>query len=160
LIANKGSVAASCVVAMLLCSCGFGSSAGFALNNATVQPNFVCPFSAGSTAYGVQAIIGSHNSTSSDVSIKSVSAVMTLAAVNGGWLQKVGYRYDAGNVVFSPDRVAAGSNATLIATIPSTCTNHKTGGVLSYAEYSVALTVATSTGTFKIESKNRHRIIA
>jgi hypothetical protein len=148
------------LIAIALCGCGFGSSSDFALNTASVQPNFVCPTSATTTPYSLQATIASHNATSTAVTIKSASAVMTVVAVNGGWLQKVGYQYDAGNVAFSPDRVAAGSTATLVLNIPSACTNHKTGGLLSYAEYSVALTVVTSAGTFKIESRNRHRIIA
>jgi hypothetical protein len=145
---------------LLCCACGGGPSTGFTLSNASVQPNFICPTATTTTKYGLQATVASHNSTSSAVTIKSVSAAMTVAAVNGGWLQKVGYRYDASNLQFSPDHVAAGAGATLTATIPSACTNHKTGGQLSYAEYSVALTFVTSAGTFKIDSRNRHRIIA
>ncbi|HEY8634446.1 MAG TPA: hypothetical protein VIO34_05745 [Candidatus Dormibacteraeota bacterium] len=160
MILHTGTIAVGGAVMVLLCSCGGGPSTGFTLSNASVQPNFVCPTAVASTAYGLQATVAGHNSTSSAVTIKSVSAVMTVVAVNGGWLQKVGDRYDASNLQFSPDRVAAGAGATLTVTIPSACTNHKTGGQLSYAEYSVAFTVVTSAGTFKIESRNRHRIIA
>jgi hypothetical protein len=144
---------------MLCWGCGGGPSAGFTLSNAIVQPNFICPAGA-TTPYGFQATVAGHNSTSGPVTIRSVSAAMTVAAVNGGWLQKVGYRYDASNLQFSPDHVAAGAGASLTVTIPSACTNQKTGGQLSYAEYSVALTFVTSAGTFKIVSRNRHRIIA
>jgi hypothetical protein len=56
--------------------------------------------------------------------------------------------------------VAAGAGTTLTVTIPSACTARKTGGQLSYADYSVTLTFVTSAGTFKIESRNRHRIVA
>ena len=86
---------------------------------------------------------------------------MTLSAVHGGWLQEVGYRYEAQNLVFTPDRLGAGSSSTLKVTVPSACTNQSpNGGPVSYADYSVTLTVTTSAGVFKIESKNKHRIIA
>lgn len=160
MIARNRAIAAGGVLVSLFCGCGGGLSTGFTLSNASVQANFVCPAAATTTAYGLQATVASHNSTSSAVTIKSVSAAMTVVAVNGGWLQNVGYRYVATNAQFAPDRVAAGTGATVALTIPSACTNHKTGGQLSYAEYSVALTVVTSTGTFKIDSRNRHRIIA
>jgi hypothetical protein len=152
-------IAAGGALVLLCCGCGGGSSTSFTLSNASVQPNFVCP-AAATTPYGLQATVVGHNSTSSAVTIKSASAAMTVTAVNGGWLQKVGYRYDASSLQFSPNHLAAGSGATLTVTIPSSCTNHKTGGQLSYAEYLVALTFVTSAGTFKIESRNRHRIIA
>jgi hypothetical protein len=160
LIPRTGTIAAGGAAVLLLCGCGGGPSTGFTLSNASVQPNFICPAAAASTVYGLQATVAGRNSTSSAVTIRSVSAVMTVVAVNGGWLQEVGYRYETSNVQFSPDRVAAGAGATLTLTIPSACTNHKTGGTLSYAEYAVALTVVTSAGTFKIESRNRHRIVA
>jgi hypothetical protein len=152
-------IAAGGALILLGCGCGGGPSTGFTLSNAVVQPNFVCPAGA-TTSYGLSATVASHNSTSGAVTVKSASAAMTVAAVSGGWLQKVGYRYDAGNLRFSPDHVAAGAGATLTVTIPSACTDRKTGGQLSYADYSVALTFVTSAGTFKIESRNRHRIIA
>ena len=86
---------------------------------------------------------------------------MTLAAVHGGWLEAVGSKYDAPNVVFTPNSVGAGSGASLNLTIPSACTNlAKTPGALSYADYSVSFKVTTSAGIFSIDSKNRHRIIA
>ena len=150
------------LVAILLSvnGCG-GSDAAFTLRNATVDASHACSSGASNSPYDLHATIDSHNGKSSSVSIKTVSAIMTLAAVHGGWLQQVGYRYDAGSVLFAPDRVGAGSSATLKVTVPSACTNHsKSGGPLSYGDYSVALTVATSAGTFKIESGNRHRLIA
>jgi hypothetical protein len=150
------------LVAILLSvnGCG-GTDAAFTLTNATVDASHACSSGASNSPYDLHATVDSHNGTSSSISIKTVSAVMTLAAVHGGWLQQVGYRYDAGSVVFAPDQVGAGSSATLKVTVPSACTNHsKTGGLLSYGDYSVALTVGTSAGTFKIESRNRHRLIA
>jgi hypothetical protein len=151
---------AAVAVALLLGGCGFGPSTDFTLSNAAVDSAHACASAASYVAYDVHATVDGHNSKSSAVSISSMSAVMTLAAVHGGWLQPVGYRYVAGNVTFTPDRVGAGSSATLQVTIPSACTNlSKSAGPVSYGDYSVALTVNTSAGTFKIETKNRHRII-
>ena len=152
-------IAAAGVAAMLVSACGFGSDAEFKLINASVQPNYVCPGTTGVSKYGLDANINTRNGTSTPVSIKSVSAVMTVAAVHGGWLQPVGYKYDAGTVGSEMGKVAAGSTATLAVTIPSAC-HSKSTGVLSYADYAVTLTVATSAGTFKIDTGNRHRIIA
>jgi hypothetical protein len=150
------------VVAILLsaAACG-GSNPDFSLSNAAVDSSHACASSASNAPYDLHATFDGHNGRSSTVAIKAVTVVMTLSAVHGGWLQAVGYRYEAGNVAFAPDSVGAGSTATFKLTIPSACTNHSTaGGPVSFGEYSVALTVATSAGTFKIDSRNRHRIIA
>jgi hypothetical protein len=152
---------AAVAAAVMAGGCGFGSSADFTLSNAAVDSAHACASAATYVAYDVHATIDAHNGKSSAVSITSISAVMTLAAVHGGWLQQVGYRYVPGNVTFTPDRVGAGSNATLQVTIPSACTNlSKSAGPVSYGDYSVALTVNTSAGTFKIETRRLHRIIA
>jgi hypothetical protein len=151
-----------CAAAILLAvtSCG-GSTAQFTLSNASVDAIYPCPSGASNAAYDVHATIAGHNGTSSPVSISAVSAVMTMAAVHGGWLQAVGSKYTPANVVFTPNSVGAGSTATLNLTIPSACTNlAKSPGTLSYADYSVSFKVTTSAGTFSIDSKNRHRIIA
>ena len=64
-------------------------------------------------------------------------------------------------MTFSPASIGAGSPASVNVTIPSACTNGKTASDgSSYGEYSVTLTVTTSTGTYTIDSKNRHRIVA
>jgi hypothetical protein len=148
-------------ILLLVTGCGGGSSAEFTLTSATVDANHACLSGSSNALYDVHATIDSHNGKSSAVSISSVSAVMTLAAVQGGWLQPVGYTYDPGTVAFAPDRVGAGSNVALLVTIPSACTNHvAAGGPVSYGDYRIALAVTTSAGTFKIESRNRHRIIA
>ena len=150
------------IAAILLASgCGFGSGADFTLSNLTVEPYHACQSGASNAPYDLHATISSHNGGSTAVSIKTVTAVMTLAGVQGGWLQKVGYRYDAGNATFAPGRIGAGSNTTLNVTVPSACTNPSTsGGPPNYGDYSLALTVTTSAGTFKLQSRNRHRILA
>jgi hypothetical protein len=147
-------------IAALACSCGFGSG-DFSLSGATADSDHACASAVSNAAYDLHVTVAVHNGRSSSVSIKSVSAVMTLAEVHGGWLQPVGYRYEAQNLAFAPDHFGAGSDATLKVTVPSACTNQSPdGGPVSYADYSVALTVTTSAGTLKIVTRNRHRIIA
>lgn len=141
--------------------CAIGAPSTFTLNNASVDATYTCPAGAANAPYNLLATIDVRNGTSSRVTIKSVAAVMTLAAIKGGWLEPVGDKYQASGVTFSPDTVGAGSTASVKVTIPSACTNPKTPTAgAGYGEYSVALTVVTSSGTQTISSKNRHRIVA
>ena len=95
------------------------------------------------------------------VTIKSVGAVLTLAAIKGSWLQHVGDKYEAGDVTFTPAGVGAGSQANLTVTVSSACTNGKQASDSpSLADYSIALTVRTSSGTYSVTTQNRHRIVA
>ncbi|MFI5284005.1 MAG: hypothetical protein ACHQ0J_12890, partial [Candidatus Dormibacterales bacterium] len=83
--------------------------------------------------------------------------VLTLVAVKGGWIERVGDTYDAGLVKFAPDIAAAGADTTLAITIPSACTNGKIS-LASYGDYRVVLTVTTAIGVYSVAAKNRHRI--
>jgi len=106
-------------------------------------------------------MIGVQNGTSSGVSIKSVTAVLTLAAIKGPWLETIGERYEAAGVTSSLHSLGAGSSAEMQVVVPSSCTTGKARGTeVVYGEYSVGFTVTTSSGTYRIDSKNRHRIIA
>ena len=160
-------VAGGAKVALLLLlvgaagGCSLGSPSTFALNSASVDSSYICPAGSDNAPYDLHATVDLRNGTSSEVTIKSVAAVMTLAVVKGGWLERVGDKYEAGGVTVTPATVGAGSPASLNVTIPIACTNGKTpSGGSSYGEYSVALKVTTSSGTYTIESKNRHRIVA
>ncbi len=146
------------VALVLLAACG-GSST-FTLSDASVDASYPCPANARNAPYDVHATIGAHNSTSKAVTINSVNAVMTVSAVQGTWLQKVGDRYDAGDVTFAPASVGAGSTATLQVTIPSSCTHGQTVTGTNYGEYAVSFKVVTSAGSYSISSKNKHRILA
>jgi hypothetical protein len=149
-----------CALAILVLA-GCGGSSDFTLSNAKADLNHACASAVNNAPYDLHVTVEMHNGKSSSVSITGVSAVMTLSAVHGGWLQPVGYQYEAQNLAFTPDHVGAGSTATLKVTVPSACTNQSpNGGPVSYADYSVALTVITTAGTFKIGSINKHRIIA
>src|SRR2546428_2529605 len=86
---------------------------------------------------------------------------MTLTAVKGSWLEKVGDRYEANTVKFEPSRVAAGSSATIKVTIPSACTSGSYGSSLSSTgEYRVTVRVITSTRVHAISAGNQHQILA
>ena len=146
---------------VILSSCAIGGPSTFTLNSASVDETYVCPTSASDLSYTIHATIDVSNGTSTNVTIRSVAVVMTLAAVKGGWLERVGEKYDATGVTVSPDTVGAGSSASLKVSIPSACTNGKVpSSGSSYADYSVAFTVFTSSGTHTIVSQNRHRIVA
>src|SRR3989440_10792153 len=133
----------------------------FALTSASVGPEFWCPGGAKNAPYDLHAGMDANNGTSSAVSITEVTAEMTLTAVNGGWLEKVGARYEAGTVKFEPSSIPAGSKATIKVTIPSACTSGSYGSSLSSsAEYSVNLRVTTTAGVQTIAAKNQHQILA
>jgi hypothetical protein len=140
--------------------CGFGSGT-FNLNNASVDARFACPRGSNNAPYNIHASTDANNGTSGSVTIKTVTATLTVASVHGSWLEQVGSKYDAGAVTFKPSNVSAGSDATLTVTIPSACTNNSGAtSITSYADYTVTLTVVSSAGTNSIDAHNKHRITA
>ena len=143
---------------LLLAACG---SSAFSIASPSVDASYTCPAGASNAPYDLHATADADNPTSQSVDVRSVSAVMVLAAVHGDWQQKVGFQYDAGQVQFSPKTIGASSKTKLLVTIPSACTNgpHPTA-TSDYGDYTVKLTVATSAGTFKLTSTNKHRIEA
>ena len=151
MVAAAGWLAAACS----------SSPTTFDLTSASVDPQYWCPGGAKNAPYDVHATIAAHNGTSSAVNIESVTAEMTLTAVKGSWLEKVGDRYEANTVKFEPSRVAAGSSATIKVTIPSACTSGSYGSSLSSTgEYRVTVRVITSTGVHAISASNQHQILA
>ena len=141
--------------------CSSGAPETFTLNGASVDSPYTCPASANNAPYNLHATIEMRNGTSRSVTIKAVSAELTLAAAKGSWLQKVGDRYDAAAVKFTPATIGPGSSSSLQIAIPSACTSGKTSNVdSSYGDYSVELWVVASSGLYRIASENRHRILA
>jgi hypothetical protein len=161
-VASYVSQAAAMVMLLVgVAGCSPGAPSTFTLKGASVDPSYACPAGATDAPYSLHGVIDVRNGTSSSVTVKSVTAVMTLSAVKGQWLEKVGERYEAAGVTSSVTTLAAGSSASMQLTIPSTCTNGKTPSPeASYGEYSVGFTVTTSSGTYRVESSNRHRIVA
>ena len=145
--------------ACLISACS-GTSSNFALNSASVDQSFTCPVGSSDTPYEIHATVDAHNGTTSPVTIKSASADLTLEAVKGPWLEKVGDRYQASKVTVEPATVAPGANASLKVTIPSACTNGKATNGANYGDYRVAVHIATSAGNFSISSKALHRLVA
>ncbi|TMD90987.1 MAG: hypothetical protein E6I73_05720 [Chloroflexi bacterium] len=128
------------------------------MSNAAVDPSYTCPVGAHNAAYDIHGTIDAHNGTSKEVTITAVQATLTLAAVKGEWLQKVGEKYVAANATYSPTSVAAGARTTLTVTIPSACTGRVKGAPVASGDYAVSFDLTTSVGTFKTASKNRHQI--
>lgn len=158
MIALRLRLVAPAACLLLLAGCSFGSSSTFSVSNASVDQSYTCPVSARDLQYDVHGTIAVHNGTSKTVTISALTATMTLAAVNGGWLQKVGDKFDAGNVTYAPTSVGAGSNATLAVTIPSACTGRAAKSPVASGDYMVTFTIKTSAGSFKVDSQNKHRI--
>jgi hypothetical protein len=82
-----------------------------------------------------------------------------VAAVKGGWLQKVGDKFDAGNVTYTPTSIGPGSSATIAVAIPSACTGRAAGSPAAWGEYAVTFAITSSEGKFKVDSQNKHRIV-
>lgn len=156
----RGLLASTLVTSLLACTgCGFGSPAAFSLASASVDPAFSCPQGASNNGYQLHGTIDARNPTSAAVTIKTVAAVMTLASVQGSWLQHVGDRYSTRDVIFTPARVGPGSNMKINVTIRSACTNgNLPNQPASYGDYAVAFTVLTSAGSSSVSSSNKHRI--
>jgi hypothetical protein len=141
--------------------CSIGAPSTFALNSASVDSSYTCPTGVDNAAYELHATIDLRNGTSNRVTIQSVAASMTLSAVKGSWLERVGDKYEASGITFSPAAISAGSSASLKVTIPSACTNGEAPAAgTSYGDYSVALVVTASSRTYTIQSKNHHRLVA
>ena len=152
---------ATAAAACLLAACSGSQPSTFAVTGASVDPTYWCPGGANNAKYDLHATVNVRNGTSHEVSIQSVTAVMTLAAVQGSWLEKVGDRFDAGIATFSTNSVAAGASASLKVVIPSACTSDKYGGNTSSAgDYAVTLRVVTSAGAFAVTAQNQHEIRA
>jgi hypothetical protein len=141
--------------------CSGGAPATFILKSASVDATYDCPVGSTDAPYSLHGVIDMRNGTSSSITVNSVSAVMTLVAVRGTWLEKVGDKYEAAGVTSSVGALAAGGSVSSRVTVPSSCTRGKTAGPdVSYGEYSVAFTVITTSGTYSIQSANHHRVVA
>jgi len=147
------------VAAIVMVGCSSGSSPTFSLGSASVDQSYTCPAGANNARYDVHGTIDSHNTTSKAVTISSIDATMTLAAVKGGWLERIGDRYDAGNATFTPDSVGAGASTMINVTFSSACTGRVAGAPVASGDYKVTFTLSTSAGSFKVDSKDRHQII-
>lgn len=148
------------VALTLAAACSSSPSPTFTVKSATVDATHFCPGGASNAAYDLHATVQVHNATNTTVTIEGVTAQMTVAAVKGPWLQKVGDRYDAGQAAFKPATVSPGKDTALSVTIPSACTSGKYGtGTSSSADYDVTLRIATTAGNFTVTAANQHEIV-
>jgi len=146
---------------LLLTACSSGTSADFTVTSATVDPIYTCPRGAGNAPYDLHGTVVLHNPTSSPVTVEAVRAELTLAAVKGAWLQKIGERYEVDSAYFAPGIVPAGAEMKMKVTVPSACTNGKTGTTAgNFGDYHVRLVVVTTAGSFSIAASGDHRIVA
>jgi hypothetical protein len=156
---NRKAFVAVAAGLIALAGCSSQSAATFSVSSSSVDASYTCPIGAKNAHYDIHGTLDAHNGTSKDVTITSVDATMTLAAVSGGWLQKVGDKYVAHDVTFSPSTIAAGQSSTVSVTVPSACTGRVATTPVASGDYAVSFTLTTSAGTFKVNSKNRHRIL-
>lgn len=151
-------IAVSLAAVALASACSNGKAA-FALTSASADASHWCPGGVEDSPYDVHATVAVHNGTPTAVTIKAVSARMTLESVGGTWLEKVGAANTA-DATFSPTIVKAGTDAALKVTFRSSCTSPaygSRGG--SYGDYRIDLKIATSTGAFTIATSGLHRIL-
>lgn len=150
------------VLALLPVACSSSKPPStFSVTGASVDATYFCPGGASDARYDLHGTVDVRNGTSGAVTIQSISADMTLVAVQGAWIEKVGERYDAGDATFTPHSVGAGSASTVEITISSSCTSdrYESGGS-SHADYAVAMHLVTSAGSFSVTARNHHTIVA
>ena len=146
---------------LLVAACSNAQPSTFAATSASVDASYFCPGGANNARYDLHGTVDVRNGTAHAVTIQSISAEMTLVAVRGAWLEKLGDRYDAGDATFSPKSVGPTSSARLGIVISSACTSdrYESGGS-SRGDYSVTMRLATSAGTYSVTAQNHHQIVA
>src|SRR5689334_21736514 len=90
---------------VLVSACSSSKPATLTLDSASVDPTYYCPGGANNAPYDLHATVRVHNGTSKVVTIEAVSAQMTVASIKGPWVEKVGERYNADGVKFTPATV-------------------------------------------------------
>jgi hypothetical protein len=149
------------LVAAVVSACSSGQPSTFTLSGASVDPTHWCPGGSNNAPYDLHATIEARNGRTSAVTIQAVTASMTLAAITGNWLEKIGDRFEADKVQFSPSTVAGGANTKLNVTFSSACTSGAyNAGTSSQGDYVVTMHVTTSMGQLSITASNRHSIVA
>jgi hypothetical protein len=149
------------VLAVMLSACSSGQPSTFSLSGASVDPTHWCPGGSINAPYDLHATIEARNGKSSAVTVQAVTASMTLEGITGSWLEKIGDKYEADKVQFSPSTVAAGATTKLNVTFSSACTSGAyNAGTSSQGDYVVTMHVTTSAGQYSISASNRHSIVA
>jgi hypothetical protein len=146
------------LVVLAVGACGpFCLSGKVVVTNAHMDSQFSCPKGSKDLGYDAHGTLQVDNQTSHTLTIKSIASAATVVKVSGLWGGKVGDKSGADNLTFSPKTIASGSKATVKFSSPWNCSNAG-GNAQTYADFSVVITVVTSSGTYKVSSNN-HRIL-
>jgi hypothetical protein len=135
--------------------CGIGAK--FAVSNGVVDANYKCPYPATNAPYRVHGSVDADNSTTNAVTIKSMSEDDTLVNTVGKWDGPTTAKGSAQVTDFSPKSVASGAKSTIHFSVGFVCTNSGPN-VTTYGEFTFKFTLVTSSGTYKIDAGNRHRL--
>jgi len=161
-MSSRGRIAKSIFAAVLVLLMGAcvpfcGIGAKFALSNARVDSNYVCPYPSTEAPYQVHGSIDADNSTTSSVTIRSMSETDLLVNTVGNWDGPKGVKGGAPITNFEPTSIASGANSTIHFSVGFRCTNSGPTAT-TYGEFTFKFTVVTSAGIYKIDAGNRHRL--
>lgn len=149
----------ACVAVAAVGACGpFCLSGKVTLSNATVDASYKCPNPANDLAYTLHGSVDLDNSTSKDLTIKSMSETGTLVDVHGAWsIGSIGQKYDATIETFSPKSVKSGNKASIKFAIPFNCTS--SGPAQStYGDFELKISIVSSGGTLTTGTV-KHRLV-
>lgn len=149
----------ACMAVAAVGACGpFCLSGKVTLSNATVDASYKCPNPANDLAYTLHGSVDLDNSTSKDLTIKSMSETGTLVDVHGAWsIGSIGQKYDATIETFSPKSVKSGNKASIKFAIPFNCTS--SGPAQStYGDFELKISIVSSGGTLTTGTV-KHRLV-
>jgi hypothetical protein len=153
------SLAIACLAIAVVGACGpFCLSGKVTLSNAHVDASYKCPSPATDHSYQVHGSLDVDNSTSKDLTIKSMSESGVLVAVHGSWnIGSVGQKFDQAIDTFSPKSVKSGGKATVKFTLTFSCTSSGPSAS-TYGDFELKVTMVSSAGTYTTGAI-KHRLV-
>ncbi|HXC79953.1 MAG TPA: hypothetical protein VNU19_23210 [Candidatus Acidoferrum sp.] len=153
------SLVIACVAIAAVGACGpFCLSGKVTLSNASVDASYKCPNPASNLSYTVHGSLDLDNSTSKDLTIKTMSEAGVLVAVHGAWsIGSVGQKYNETINTFTPKSVKSGNKATIKFNIPFNCTNSGPSES-TYGDFELKISIVSSAGTLTTGTV-KHRLI-
>ena len=129
-------------------ACGpFCRSGKVTLSHANVDASNQCPNPASNLPY-VHGSLLLDNSTSKDLTIKTMSEAGVLVDVHGAWrIGSVGQKHNETIDTFTPKSVKSGNKATINFNIPFNCTNSGPSES-TYGDFELKISIVSSAGTF------------
>ncbi len=149
----------ACLAAAAVGACGpFCLSGKVTLSNVSVDASYKCPNPANNLRYTVHGSIDVDNSTSKDLTIRTMSEAGVLVDVHGAWsIGSVGQKYNATIDTFTPKSVKSGNKATIRFSIPFNCTNSG-ASASTYGDFQLKISLVSSAGTFTTGAV-KHRLV-